>query len=79
MILISLDDLDIFTWVPIYTSALLQNHGITPENYGHLQKEGLWLNPDTPKTILMRNSAYEFPQKPRSYPKLVTFKARAPT
>ena len=40
MILISLDDLDIFTWVPIYTSALLQNQGLTPENYGQLPKEG---------------------------------------
>ena len=67
MILISLDALDIFTWVPIYTSALLQNHGLTPKIYGQLQKRGFWLNPDTPKTILSRNSAYKLPQKLRSY------------
>ena len=67
MILMSLDTLDIFIWVPIYTSALLQNHGLIPEIYGQLQKRGLLLNLDTPKTILSRNSAYKIPQKPWSY------------
>ena len=67
MILISLDNLEIFTLVPIYTSALLQNHGLRPEIYGQLQKRGIWLNPDTPKTILSHNSAYKIPQKPWSY------------
>ena len=74
MILISLDDLDIFTWVPIYTSALLQNLGLTPKFYGQLQKRGLWLNPNTPKTILGRNSAYNLCAKTAELPKLRTFK-----
>ena len=49
-----------------YYNIMDLNHGY-PQIMGHLQKEGLWLNPDTPKTILRRNSAYSFAQKPRSY------------
>ena len=37
---------------------------------GHLQKEGIQPNLDTPKTILRRNSTYKLPQKPRSYQNL---------
>ena len=33
-----------------------------------ITKRGLSLNPDTPKTILSRNSAYKLPQKPWIYP-----------
>ena len=46
---------------------------------GHLQKEGLRPNPKTPKTILDRNSAYKLRTKSMEFPKLRTFKVRAPT
>ena len=49
-----------------YYNIMDLNHGY-PEIMGHLQKEGLWLNPDTPKTIFSHNSAYKIPQKPWSY------------
>ena len=56
----------------IYMSAYLYKCTIT-KSWAYTQKlwtitkRGLWLNPNTPKTILSRNSAYKLPQKPRSY------------
>ena len=49
-----------------YYNTMDLNHG-HPQIMGHLQKEGLWLTPDIPKTILSRNSDYKLPQKPQSY------------
>ena len=46
---------------------------------GYLQKEGLRPNPETPKTILDRNSIYKLRTKTMELPKLRTFKVRAPT
>ena len=46
---------------------------------GYLQKEGLQPNPEAPKTILDRNSAYKLRTKTVKLPKLRTFKVRAPT
>ena len=46
---------------------------------GYLQKEGLWPNPDTPKTILCRNSTYKLHTKTAELPKLRNYKVRAPT
>ena len=46
---------------------------------GHLQKEGLRPNPETPKTILDCNSAYKLRTKTAELPKLRTFKVCAPT
>ena len=45
----------------------------------HLQKEGLRPNPDTPKTILGRNSTYKLRTKTAELPKFRTIKVRAPT
>ena len=45
----------------------------------YLQKEGLRPNPETPKTILDRNSAYKLRTKTTELPKLRTFKVQAPT
>ena len=46
---------------------------------GYLQKEGVWPNPETHKTILDRNSTYKLRTKTVELPKLRTFKVRAPT
>ena len=46
---------------------------------GYLQKEGLRPNPETPKTILDRNSAYKLRTKIAELPKLRTLKVCAPT
>ena len=43
---------------------------------GHLQKEGLRPNPETPKTILDRNSTYKICTKIVELPKLTTLKVR---
>ena len=49
-----------------YYNTMDLNHGHS-QIMGHLQKEGLWLNPDTPKTIFSLKSTYKLPQKLRSY------------
>ena len=49
------------------------NHGY-PKTMGHLQKEGLRPNPEAPKTILDRNSAYKLRTKTAKLLKLRTFK-----
>ena len=41
---------------------------------GHLQKEGLQPNPNTPKTILGHNSTYKLRTKTAELPKLRTLK-----
>ena len=46
---------------------------------GHLQKERLRPNLETPKTILDRKSAYKLRTKTTELPKLRAFKVRAPT
>ena len=46
---------------------------------GYLQKEGIQPNPEAPKTILDRNSAYKLRTKTAELQKLRTFKVRAPT
>ena len=53
------------------------NHGY-PQTMGHLQKEGLRPNPETPKTILDHNSAYKLHTKTTEFPKLRTFKVHTP-
>ena len=68
--------------MPIYTSALLQYHGIkpwVPKNHRTFTKGELRPNPETPKTILSRNFAYNLRTKTAELPKLRTFKDRAPT
>ena len=46
---------------------------------GYLQKEGLRPNPETPKTILCRNSAYKLHTKTVELPKQRIFKVGAKT
>ena len=64
--------------MPIYISALLQNHGLTPKNYRELQKEG-FDSTLTPLRLFESQLHLQASTKTIELPKLVTVKERAPT
>ena len=61
-----------------YYNTMGLNHGY-PKTMGHLKKEGLRPNLEAPKTTLDHNSSYKLRTKTMEFPKLRTFKVRAPT